>query len=77
MKTVAEWKEIAESMGMRDGVTLECPCGQPVAIGYIKGGGCAVHRSPTCKVFDDLEPDEYATYVRKAATEKAGGEVGV
>lgn len=40
-----------------------CPCGGKFMVA--KDMPAVAHTAPTCVFFDDLEPDEYLTYVRK------------
>ena len=41
-----------------------CPCGQEVAAS--KKPAAVEHTQPTCKAFEDMEPDEFLAYVRKS-----------
>jgi hypothetical protein len=41
-----------------------CPCGGEIAAST--DPPCVAHKAPTCKAFDDLDPDEFLTYVRIA-----------
>lgn len=66
--TVVEWAKLAEQEGMRDGIVVLCPCGQPAALGVLQGEPAAMHKSPPCVPFLQKEPDEYATYLRREGT---------
>lgn len=71
-----KWRKFAEEQGLRDGVIAPCPCGRPVALGFVGDEATVLHPLPICEPYEKLEPDEYATYVRQAATKQLGGEVG-
>jgi hypothetical protein len=42
----------------------KCPCGG--RIGASAKDVSVVHSVPPCKAFEDLEPDEFLTYVRRS-----------
>jgi len=76
IEELQQWQKVAAEEDIRDGVVVSCPCGQPVALGFQNDEAVVLHRLPMCAKFEELEPDEYATYVRQAAIKAMGGEVG-
>lgn len=53
--------------GMKQRVVMQnlglCPCGGKIYVSI--DPPCVAHEPPTCEKFDDLEPDDFLTYVRK------------
>lgn len=72
---VNDWGRKSEEIGLRDGVTVMCPCGKPVSFGFVGDVGTVIHAVPYCEPFERLDPADFATHVRRAATLRAGGEV--
>ena len=61
---MAEKREPVVIEGVEYTFVSECPCGQPVYANTGEEAPGLIHLSPMCEMFDKLEVDEFAKWLR-------------